>query len=305
MSNNTIMKQIGLFLIFWVAPFILSKTVAQVPDSLELFENITDIEKLIQQRGDQSSPLGIAPAVSQQKNIYKKSSAATVGVPLDSLYHRKANGTLQLPDNLYDPGSLSGLTLRDTLFYNPLFLPMIFTGKMLPPDLSFYPPKESNLYKGLLIPQEKTFAPDLRHAAFINKTRRDFYMEYPDRVKLSVFHLDSLPSSSKDNDVIETFNPFRELISTETSYSLNAPQVEGVEIKRKYWINSGEHSLQLSQSYFSPNWHKGGTSNVNIINNHIIRMNYRKERIRFNNTFEWRLSVFTAPDDSIREFRIV
>jgi len=298
------MKQIGLFLIFLIAPFILPKTVAQEADSLKLFESITDIEKLIQQRQVQDKPLQVVPAVPQLRDTAKFAAVTTVAVPLDSLYPRKENGTLQLPDNLYNLGSLSGLTFRDTIFYNPLFLPMIFTGKMLPPDLSFYPPKEESLYKGLLIPQEKTFAPSLVHAAFVSKTRRYFYREYPDRVKLSVFHLDSLPSSSKDNEVIETFNPFKELISTETSYSLNAPQVEGVAIKRKYWIYNGEHSFQLSQSYFSPNWHKGGTSNVNIVNNHILRMNYRKNKVRFNNSFEWRLSVFTAPDDTIRKFRI-
>ena len=298
------MKQIGLFLIFLIAPFILPKTVAQEADSLKLFESITDIEKLIQQRQVQDKPLQGAPAVPQRRDTAKFTRVTTVAVPLDSLYPRKENGTLQLPDNLYNLGSLSGLTFRDTIFYNPLFLPMIFTGKMLPPELSFYPPKEESLYKGLLIPQEKTFAPSLVHAAFVSKTRKNFYREYPDRVKLSVFHLDSLPSSSKDNEVIETFNPFKELISTETSYSLNAPQVEGVAIKRKYWIYNGEHSFQLSQSYFSPNWHKGGTSNVNIVNNHILRMNYRKDKVRFNNSFEWRLSVFTAPDDTIRKFRI-
>ena len=298
------MKQIGLFLIFLIAPFILPKAVAQEADSLKLFESITDIEKLIQQRQVQDKPLQVVPAVPQLRDTAKFTTVTTVAVPLDSLYPRKENGTLQLPDNLYNLGSLSGLTFRDTIFYNPLFLPMIFTGKMLPPDLSFYPPKEESLYKGLLIPQEKTFAPSLVHAAFVSKTRKNFYREYPDRVKLSVFHLDSLPSSSKDNEVIETFNPFKELISTETSYSLNAPQVEGVAIKRKYWIYNGEHSFQLSQSYFSPNWHKGGTSNVNIVNNHILRMNYRKNKVRFNNSFEWRLSVFTAPDDTIRKFRI-
>lgn len=298
------MKQIGLFLIFLIAPFILPKAVAQEADSLKLFESITDIEKLIQQRQVQDKPLQVVPAVPQLRDTAKFTTVTTVAVPLDSLYPRKENGTLQLPDNLYNLGSLSGLTFRDTIFYNPLFLPMIFTGKMLPSDLSFYPPKEESLYKGLLIPQEKTFAPNLVHAAFVSKTRKNFYREYPDRVKLSVFHLDSLPSSSKDNEVIETFNPFKELISTETSYSLNAPQVEGVAIKRKYWIYNGEHSFQLSQSYFSPNWHKGGTSNVNIVNNHILRMNYRKDKVRFNNSFEWRLSVFTAPDDTIRKFRI-
>lgn len=298
------MKQIGWFLIFLIAPFILPQIVAQEVDSLKLFKNITDIEKLIQQRQVQDKPMQVVPAVPQLNDTVKFATVTTVVVPLDSLYYRKENGTLQLPDSLYNLVSMSGLTFRDTIFYNPLFLPMIFTGRMLPPDLSFYPPKEESLYKGLLVQQEKTFAPNLAHAAFVSKIRKGFYREYPDRVKLSVFHLDSLPSSSKDNEVIETFNPFKELISTETSYSLNAPQVKGAEIRRKYWICNGSHSFQLSQSYFSPNWHKGGTSNINIINNHILRMNYRKNKVRFNNSFEWRFSVFTAPDDTIRKFRI-
>ena len=298
------MKQIGLFLIFLITPFFLSKTVAQVPDSQKLFESITDIEMLIKQGQAQPPPQKVTPTVIQQKDSIKNLSNVAVKVQLDSLYRRKANGTLMLPDNLYNQGTLNGLTFKDTIFYNPLFLPMIFTGRILPLNLSFYPPEKLNLYEGLLIPQEKTFASNLLHAEFINKTRKNYYRKYPDRVKLSVFHLDSLPSSSKDKDVVESFNPFKELISTETSYSLDAPQVEGIKVKRKYWIYNGEHSFQLSQSYFSPNWHKGGTNNFNIVNTHVLRMNYRKNKVRFNNTLEWRLSVFTAPDDTIRKFRI-
>ena len=298
------MKQIGLFIIFLIAPFILPETVAQETDSLKLFESITDIEKLIQQRQVQDTAPPVVPDLTQQRDTSKSAILETATVLLDSLYYRKENGTLQLPDNLFGSTSLHGLTFRDTIFYNPLFLPMIFTGKILPSNLSFYPPKEESIYRGLLIPREKTFAPDLVHAAFVDETRRDFYRRYPDRVKRSVFHLDSLPSSSKDTEVLETFNPFKELISTETSYSLNAPQVEKTEIRRRYWVYNGDHSFQLSQSYFSPNWHKGGTSNFTFVNNHILRMNYRKEKVRFNNTFEWRLSVFTAPDDTLRKYRI-
>ena len=299
------MKQIGLFLIFLITPFILSKTTAQVSDSLQLFESITDIEKLIQQEQIQNIPVQTSTGVTQLRDTIKTPArGGVVRVPLDSLYPRKANGTLQLPDNLYNFGSLSGLTFRDTIFYNPLFLPMIFTGKILPSDLTFYPHKKDNINKGLLISPDKTFAPKLLHSEFINKTRNDFYRNYPDRVKLSAFHFASLPSSSKDTEVIESFNPFKELISTETSYSLDAPQISGVEIKRRYWIFNGEHSFQLTQSYFSPNWHKGGTSAFTFVSNQILRMNYRKDKVRFNNSFEWRLSVFTAPDDTIRKYRI-
>ena len=307
MSNNTIMKQIGLFLIFLITPFILSKTKAQVPDSLQLFESITDIEKLIQQGSPQNQPPPVVVPANQQRRdtVFTQPQIPLLRKnPLDSLYRRKANGTLQLPDNLYNQRSLSGLTFRDTIFYNPLFLPMIFTGKILPPDLSFYPAEEDGLYKGFLISPDKTFAPRLTHNEFIQNTRRDFYRNYPDRVGFSVLHFDSLPSPAQSREVIEDFNPFKELLSTETSYSLDAPALDKMEIKRKYWIYNGEHSFQLSQSYFSPNWHKGGASNFTFVNTHVVRMNYHKNKVRFNNSLKWRLSVFTAPDDTLRKYRI-
>ena len=299
------MKQIGLFLIFLLSPFVLWATAnMQVSDSLNIFRNITDIEKLIQRGSDEAHPTQvIAPANSDAVFPSDTTFKHRRNTPLDSLYHRKANGTLQLPDKLPNEETLRGLGFRDTIFYNPLFLPMIFTGKILPPDLSFYSSEEPST-KGLLIPQENTFAPQLNHLEFVRETRRRFYSNFPDRVKLSAFQFDNLPATSNDKDVIETFNPFKELISTETSYSLNAPKVDGVEIGRKYWISSGEHTLQLSQSYFSSNWYKGGVNNLNFINNHILRFNYKKDKVRFNNTLEWRLSLFTAPDDTTRRFRI-
>ena len=125
MSNNTIMKQIGLFLIFLITPFILSKTKAQVLDSLQLFESITDIEKLIQQGSPQNQPPPVVVPANQQRRdtVFTQPQIPLLRKnPLDSLYRRKANGTLQLPDNLYNQRSLSGLTFRDTIFYNPLLI---------------------------------------------------------------------------------------------------------------------------------------------------------------------------------------
>ncbi|WP_298652963.1 DUF3078 domain-containing protein [uncultured Proteiniphilum sp.] len=296
----------------------------QVADSLDLFRDITDISRQIERRTAQPVEMRQAESLSLQSAAAYSDSIIiprvfpvreTVPVvpadsiyrfrnPLDSLYLRKENGTLQLPANYSNFESMRGLSFRDTLFYNPLFLPMIFTGEILPRQLTFYPLEEAR-DKGMLIPREKTFAPRLDHIDFVRNVRRDYYMKYPDRIRYSVASFDTIPRLEVDDQAVrETFNPFRELIKAETTYSLEAPGIEGVRIKRKYWVRSGEHSFQFAQNYFSDNWHKGGTNNLNFNSYNVFRANYKKDKVKFNNTLEWRLSVFNAPDDSLRKYRI-
>lgn len=222
--------------------------------------------------------------------------------PLDSVLVRNSNGTLQMPYS-YDQNALNGLNFRDTLFYNPLFLPMVFNGKILPTNLHFYDNADKSV-SGLLIKPEETFAPKLKKAEFVNSVRRNYYKNFPDRIKFATDHLNSVAPPVNNEDFLAGFNPFLEPISSETSYSLSMPSIEGVEIKRKYWVLSGVNSLQFSQSYFSDNWHKGGTSNLNINSHQELQLNYRKNKVRFNNTLEWRLSVFNAPEDTLRKYSI-
>src|SRR5690554_3623755 len=315
----------------------------KVLDSTEIFHDITDITKQVRLRAIRSEaneepvpnlldPTQIDPVQVDDSIIITGDTLSVIVVPddtippvdvnlgvdsivpirqvfpsrnpLDSIYFRKENGTLQLPLYSYNTEAMRGLTFRDTLFYSPLFLPMIFTGQLLPRDLSFYSPDKERL-KGSLIPPNKTFAPNLRHLDFVRDVRRDYYMSYPDRIRYSVLSFDSIPSASAGEEMVrETFNPFRELIRTETTYSLEAPGVEGVTIGRRYWVRSGEHSFQFAQNYFSDNWHKGGTNNLNFNSYHALRANYQKDKVKFNNTLEWRLQVFNAPDDTVRRYRI-
>lgn len=280
-----------------------------VLDSMEIFHDITDVSKQVRQRATTTVSLSDTLPINQIIEPPVLSSTGSLGYvfhnPLDSIYFRKENGTLQLPLYSYDTEAMRGLTFRDTLFYSPLYLPMIFTGQMLPRDLTLYSPDEEVAEKGLLIPQENTFAPRLRHLDFVQSTRRHYYMTYPDRIHYSVASFDSIPLVSTSDDAVkETFNPFRELLQAETSYSLEAPGVEGATIKRKYWVRSGEHSFHFAQNHFSDNWHKGGTNNLNINSYNALRANYNKDKVKFNNTLEWRLQVFNAPDDTIRSYRI-
>ena len=253
----------------------------------------------------QPTPAAIPVLTSYRRIPYLPDSLSLIRRNhLDSLYNRKNNGTLQLPDSYFNADAMRGLSFRDTLFYNPLFLPMIFKGNILPRNLSFYSPEEEQTDISI-IPEEETFAPWLQKIDFVHKIRKNYYTNYPDRVKYSVYDFENVPSIAETDEVVrEIFNPFRELLQSETAYSLEAPGVDLTTIDRKYWVRSGEHSFQFAQNYFSENWHKGGTNNLNFNSYHVLRANYKKDKVKFNNTLEWRLSVFNAPDDSLRKYRI-
>lgn len=222
--------------------------------------------------------------------------------PLDSIYKRKTNGTIWLPD--YLPSTNPVLTFRDTMFVNPLFLPVVFMGNTSPMSLYQTENEAYNPYRGLLLSEDISLSSQLKKSEFIRNARKDFYSKYPNDVKWSRYSTFRNVAKVNDGDVLSTFNPFRDPIAAESTVLLRRPDVEGAVIERKYWIYTGEHSLQFSQNYFSNNWHKGGTSNLNINNNHVIKANYKKDKVRFNNTLEWRLSLFSAPEDTIRSIRI-
>lgn len=309
-----IMKHISLFIILLVASVVGFTLAAQEEGGNQLFEEITNIEKLIQQSADKEQPQQDThtpvptSVISSAFELPKDTSLVHLNlsksrVSLDSLYDRSEYGTLQLAE--YQPRYLpEWLTLRDTMIVDPLFLPVLFTGEIIPSDLDLYPQKKDNKYKGVLISEDDTFAPMLAHYNFMHKTRLDFYRNHPERVEFSFLDFDHEPMIGTDQDVVDTFNPLKELISTETNFSLEAPLIDGIKIKRKYWTKNGDHSLHFSQNYFSPNWHRGGTDNFNINTNHTLRFNYRKNKVRFNNTIEMRLALITAPDDTLRSYRI-
>ncbi len=89
--------------------------------------------------------------------------------------------------------------------------------------------------------------------------------------------------------------------------SLNADlQMVENKIKRPNWWNTGgEGSLQISQNYISPNWHKGGETNNSVLGNLRLFANYDDQnRIQVENLFEAKLGFNTVPSDTIRSYRV-
>lgn len=75
-------------------------------------------------------------------------------------------------------------------------------------------------------------------------------------------------------------------------------------LPRKYWKPGWESVIQLSQTYISPNWHKGGNSNLNLYNKQIFKLDYQRDDVSWKNSLEWRLSIFSSNADTVSRYRV-
>lgn len=71
------------------------------------------------------------------------------------------------------------------------------------------------------------------------------------------------------------------------------------------WTSKGNSKLQLSQTYISPNWSKGGESNTAGLASFYYELNYNNlKNVRFTNNLEVKVGLNTVNSDSLRDFNI-
>lgn len=86
------------------------------------------------------------------------------------------------------------------------------------------------------------------------------------------------------------------------------PTIAGTTVTKKHWIRSFNASLQFSQAYVSPNWYQGGNSNMNMLGNlrYDVSLNQAYHpNLKFETTFQYKIGVNNAPDDSIHNYNIM
>jgi hypothetical protein len=76
---------------------------------------------------------------------------------------------------------------------------------------------------------------------------------------------------------------------------------------KRHWLRTFNASLQFSQAYVSPNWYQGGNNNLNMLAN--INYNVKLNQVYhpnllFETTFQYKLGLNSAPDDSLRNISI-
>ena len=63
--------------------------------------------------------------------------------------------------------------------------------------------------------------------------------------------------------------------------------------KPNFWKTLGNFSTQMTESFFSPNWYQGGTSNINVLSTMRLEANYNnKKKIQWDNKLEARIGFY-------------
>lgn len=198
------------------------------------------------------------------------------------------------------------MTLRDTAIVNPLFTPILFKGGLIPEELQLYDkdyvakqyPRFPLYEPDTTLFQEEVLRGKLQNTAYnYVRVNNPEYFRYSKR---------DLPTDVVKTHVIKkpTYEP--ELIKVESDPStfddVDAP-VKFIP-ERRYWTSHFESAIQFAQNYISPNWHKGGVSALNLTNRQYFIYNYNKDKVQFTNELEWKTNVYTAPKDTLRDYKI-
>lgn len=133
---------------------------------------------------------------------------------------------------------------------------------------------------------------------------RNLFINHPDVVKYNAALL--LPAPKK---YIAVVNPMDHTVEIQefSAEIPDSPTLETPELRKRHWIRDFRSSLQFSQAYISPNWYQGGTNALNMLLNlyYNVKLNQAYHpNLLFESTFQYKLGINSAPDDSIRNYAI-
>ena len=192
---------------------------------------------------------------------------------------------------------------QDTVILHSPFFPIILDANHLNLSRPLMPEclLTKPLYPPLRISHHKLFS-DVYNKNAINRQTYDYLMIH--NLRQIKYTTDDFSGKVETLDEIPS-NIFQFLFKIDTdddAYSRSKP--ERFQPKRRYWTFNGDHKIQLSQNFISDNWYKGGVKNLNLLNTQTLNFNYEKNKFQTNHSFEWRLSIYTNPNDTVRAYRI-
>jgi len=243
---------------------------------------------------------------SEVKNYDNEDINKVILTPPDSVtyYTRGTNGLIVMPPDDWEPFPYN-VRFRDTVIYNPAYLPVVFDGKILPSNLDFILGEtKSSDRKFRLIPREETLAPLIDKANDTEKLRRNFYMNMNNiqNVRYNASTLKTIPKFNEEE--VTKRNAWNELITAEDPIKVKPVDLPKADVEYIYWTKHGEHKLQITQNFASMNWHKGENRSFLVLNNHKLYLNYKKGKVTFDNSLEWRLNLQQTPADTLHNVNI-
>jgi len=183
------------------------------------------------------------------------------------------------------------LNYPDTIILDNLPLSFVFEGKPIDEiKLSIEKPVKSPLFSIDNMP--RIFADNKRIGAL---QKHAYYQILHNRLDLIKYTHRDFPEEVEKIKEIEPTNLFQLLFAVEYDpQKTDAPTDKPGRFtpKRKYWFANGSSKIQFSQNYISDTWYKGGTDNLNLLSIQNLTINYKKDKIQFNNTLNWKVQLF-------------
>jgi hypothetical protein len=195
------------------------------------------------------------------------------------------------------------VTFRDTIIVNPLFMPVLFREGYVMPDegISLYQPKnltEENWRKPLYAPV-KIFEKQI-----LKSKIEDMAYRYIQRYCPEYFHHNAQYLPKERTHYIRKEKTVEVSVEKKGVNPMEYTTPTKFIPDRKYWTSSFESAIKFSQNYVSPNWHKGGVSNLNIFTKNQLQYNYEKGPIQYKHLLDINASAYSAPKDTLREYKL-
>ena len=197
------------------------------------------------------------------------------------------------------------VTYRDTVIVSPLFLMPVFKHYRL-------------VVENIPLSESRAFVKEFNRKKPFFEQKRAFQKE---ELKLKIEQIayvhilrnqPSLFHYSMSNLPAETVRRIEKNEKTTVDVekvTVNPSQYEAPKKfipDRKYWLSSFESSLKFSENSTSDNWHSGPTKAtiLNIFTRNIVKYNYERDRIKWDNDLEVKLNFYNAPNDSLRRYKV-
>jgi hypothetical protein len=191
----------------------------------------------------------------------------------------------------------------DTIILNKLSLPLVYDENYVRVPESFLPesPFQEKPISAFSFSKGKLFEDKYHRYEHYRRVYRNILHNYPHLIKYTKADFPEKP------EVLEEMksNLYQHLfqINYDPGESKGS-KPKRFKPKRKYWIPGVSNMIQFSQNYISENWYKGGVGNLNLMSKQSFTLNYKKDKIQFNNLLQWNLSLYTNPNDTLRNTRI-
>ena len=198
---------------------------------------------------------------------------------------------------------ITNQTYKDTAIVDPMFLSYILKAKVLPkdplPHYKLYEEKKNGAYS-TIYPNDTTFL----RAEFTKQAIRDSAYRYLETYSPGIirYTANDFNTGKVETKIFEKKTTPEEGLKRAKSYTLEQVKMNKFAPKRRYWTTTMNSSFQFSQSYISPNWHRGGVGTTQLYSRQYFTFNYARDKISLFNEIEWTIGFFKTPNDSLRSF---